>query len=190
VTYHYVDLIDAEPAYYTFKVQAVSEAGIITYEWTRTPLNSAQADSVDGQVEYFLTEDTIYSGEHVYYTKSTTDTGITSYTVYTLPSNFVGTEISEEDKAVLYERFNTYTATKTGDYQVKALNRNGIASKEKYSDVVRIPGPETLTVTYPEKQENTYLAEGLATLTATGSTPQTGDKITYNWYHVGEDDAI
>jgi hypothetical protein len=199
VVYHYVDLIDAEPAYYTFKAQAVSEAGIITYEWTRTPLGSAQADSLDGTVEYFLTTDTVYSGEHPYYLKSVSDSGIVSYSVFSISSAQVGTEIPEDSVGLLYERFNTLTATQTGDYRVKALNRNGIASKEKYSDIVRIPGPEALTVEYPEHQETTYLADseeedkegvGVAVLSATGSTPQDGDKITYTWYHVGEEDAV
>jgi hypothetical protein len=194
ITYHYVDLIDGEPAYYTFKVQAVSEAGIITYEWTRTPLNSAQADSIDGTTEYILTTDTTYSGQHTYYTKSTAN-GIDSYTVHPVNASWVGTEIPEETAATLYERFNTLTATQTGDYQVKALNRNGIASNEKYSDIVRIPGPETLTVVYPDAQETTYLTDGedgagVVSISATGSTPQDGDKITYSWYRIGDDDAV
>lgn len=114
--------------------------------------------------------------------------GIDSYEIYTVSQGMVGTAISDEDKAVLLEKFSTYTATKTGDYQVTAVNRTGLSKATTSSDIVRIPGPEVLEISYPEGQENSFLTEdGEVILSATGTTAQFGDKITYQWLNGGDE---
>lgn len=161
---------------FLFTVQASSDdAGIITYEWYRRPLGGS-VNALTGEPIYIETTDTIFDGSKIYYVADSAN-GTEAYKVRTFTP---GTEIPEDE--VLYEMFNAYTATATGDYWVIAKNRKGIATKTKDSLTVRIPGPEALTVTYPEGQANTILDdEGKATLSVTGDTAQVGDKITYTW---------
>lgn len=183
-TIHLVDLVyddGLENGSYLFQVQGVSpDAGIITYEWTRTPLNSAQKNVIDGAIEYFLTTDEVYSDKHVYYTKQTND-GVDIFSPYVIPEGMIGTTIAEIDKQNLYERFSTLKAIETGDYQVTVKNRKGIASKTISSDIVRIPGPKELKMEYPEGQENSILEEGRVDLSATGTTEQPKDLVIYTW---------
>lgn len=181
--YYFVDL-NAE-GLYGFTVKASSDdAGVITYEWYHKPFGGAET-SLDSEAEttYLESSDTTFDGSKVYYTCETVN-GVDSYKVY---SFVAGADVPEG--VTLYEMFSAYTASSTGDYHVVAKNRRGIKSATLDSYTVRIPGPAALVLTYPEGQEMTLLdEEGKATLSATGDTEQTGDKVTYTWSAEGMED--
>lgn len=196
-TYLFVDLKEVESALqYQFVANATSDdGGVITYEWYRADATAGKAgDAISGNITYVETADTVWDASKTYYTKSTAS-GVDSYEPY------LGFEDGEEiptgeDAETYYEKASSITATRTGNYWVIAKNRKGRASKTLESNVVRIPGPEALSVAVDETltiDENTgdyqvYLDnEGAFELEVTGSTARlgsdagVGDKITYTW---------
>ena len=211
VVYNSVDLIggidpetnEAITPAYKFTVQATSnDGGIISYQWYRTALGSEIEDTLDttdgAGIEYVPTTDEEYSSEYPYYKYVVVDPEqptIKAYKPVIIASELLGTEIPEEEKALLFERVSTYTAHRTGDYRVITVNRSGIAKKEAESIHVRIPGPDTesFVVVYPEGQKNSYLdgeTDGIVDLIATGTTEQEGDVITYVWSDQGTGEKV
>ena len=193
----FVDLKDdATTPYYAFVANATSDdGGIITYEWYRADANAGIAgDAISGNITYVKTADTVWDASKTYYTK-TIASEVESYEPYL---GFTpGEEIPTDEEAVeYYEKASSVTATRTGNYWVKAKNRKGRASQTLTSNLVRIPGPEALSVAIDDElsiDENTgdyqvYLdGEGAFELEITGSTTRLGhdegigDKITYTW---------
>lgn len=192
-TYRLIDLTDNK---YSFKTEATSSEGVVTYIWYHLPLGSTNDPSVISAAgdRYERTSDTTYQATKVYY-HATTAGGTTSYS----PFNFTaGASIpNDTDDPAVYEKYQgyevVYTAggpSVTGDYWVKATNHKNLATTDTLSAKVRIPGPAALTLTIPEGQEHKLLSNGDATLSATGNTEQVGDTITYEWYKVGTDAAV
>lgn len=184
-----------DPNYFDFKVQATSDdGGVISYEWYRKPLGQMNEDALDNngaKIVYEPTEDDVYKREYPYYKEIVIneETGEKGYTPAQIPSDLMDTAIDPEDKKLLFERRAVFTAHHTGDYRVIAVNRNGVARAECDSFKIRIPGPdvESFELTYPEGQEQSYLAgedAGEVTLEITGKTEQDGDKVSYAWFNV------
>lgn len=191
---------------YKFSVMATSDdGGLITYDWRRAGIgaNPSSYDSLSAMDEYVETEDTVWSDQHPYYTKTTTN-GIDSYHVKSVPSTDINEEIPEGE-GPYYEKRSTYTAHEVGNYWVVAKNRRGNSISETISTYVRIPGPGELSVlidnNLQEDEEHKLQvildANGEFELEVTGATSRvgqpgaSGDKITYTWSEIPEEgDAI
>ena len=191
-----------------FIIPATGE-GIISYTWQRKDLSTGNEMTLESGpnigTQYVLTEDTVYSGEKLYYVKTVAD-GVTSYSVFTVAPGMKDQPIDQEVlDAGLYEKVSHCKVVYpnglddknvTGIYIATAINKVGQAkgfAKEK----VLIPGPDkdTFTVELPEKQsENVLLIDGpegvgQATLSVLGKTARVtddasgivGDTIVYTW---------
>lgn len=205
VSYNSIDLVEENGIkQILFKVQAVpsADAGIISYEWERTPLVGGQPEALAAKQEDFIrTEDKVYSSEHTYY-KLVRDVAnnIEYYEEVLVTPGMYDEEIPEDE--VLFEKFSTFRVvlgdeSVTGDYKVDAVNRVGLDRARKESTHIRIPGPdeESFAIGTPEGQEHSLLMgaddeEGSVTLYITSNTSQNGDDITYIWRKVGEEEIL
>lgn len=196
IEYDAVDLVknDEDKLEREFIVQATGD-GYVSYSWTKTDVNDGTQMPVDdAETAYIETEDTVYSGEKVYYTLTVED-GVAVNKVFTVAPGQVDTEIPEEVKeAGLYERVSRYVADSVGIYTVTAKNKVGQAVATEALSVM-IPGPdkETFEVELPEGQEEKVLLddEGKAVIKVLGKTARVtndtmvGDTIVYQF----EDEA-
>lgn len=178
-------------------VQAVSNEGIISYEWHKADLaNGIHGDVISGSDEYVPSSDTSWSSDYIYYTKSVVD----NRDVYEI-FDVTGLDPEEDDIPELYIKCNSVTVNSTGNYWVVAKNRKGIALSTVTSNYVRIPGPEALSVVVDDLElgdDDIYHVildeNGEFEIVATGSTARlgsdtgVGDKITYTWTEQGEND--
>lgn len=196
VEYDAVDLVrnDENELEREFIVQATGD-GYVSYSWSKLDLDDNTSMPVDdAEIAYIETEDTEYSGEKVYYTK-TIEEGVQVNKVFTVAPGQVGTEIPEDVKeAGLYERVTRYVAKATGLYTVTAKNKVGQAFATDTLSVM-VPGPDkaTFEVELPEGQTDKVLldATGKATISVLGKTARVttgnmpGDTIVYQF----EDEA-
>lgn len=195
-TYSLVDFktnrANEKPDGYLFSVQAESDdAGVISYQWFRRPLNAspeAEEEKLSGVEVFHETEDTVFSDEHPYYTKHFVEgSTIPAYKVYPITPEQIGTPIESNGEVIeLFEKFNEFDAMETGYYRVEAVNRVGIVKKAKESNLVKIPGPEPLSLVHDDISEDGYISvyldeQGNAELDMTGYTNQAGDVVTYVW---------
>lgn len=186
-----------------FIVQATGD-GYITYSWTKTLLEDNSVIPIDNDadrgIRFVKTEDTVYSGEKLYYTLEEGAGGEPVYKTFIIAPGSVGNEIPAEVKeAGLYERVGFCIARTTGIYTVKAKNKKGLASAVT-EDKVLVPGPDkdSFTVELPEGQKlSVYLEDGAegagnAVIKILGKTNMVdivegsevktpGDTIVYTW---------
>lgn len=153
INLNYVDLIGEtdESKKHQLSVIAIceqeGEKGLITYDWYRADITDdvlRSKETVIGFEDFVLASEineTVFSGSHPYYTKRVVN-GVDSYEVYET-RDLVGEPIDGE----YYVKVNSFNAQEVGDYWVVAKNRVGNLSQKTTSAYVRIPGPETLTVT-------------------------------------------
>lgn len=172
IEYHIIDL--DENNQYHFSVQAEVNEGRVGYAWKHRPLDQDSFDSVTGADEYIPTEDTVVSNAKIYYTKIAD--GV--YDVYDGTGEIMQ---GEADTEKIYEKFNSYTATSTGDYFVIAKNLYGLAHADTNSLFVRIPGPGELEVEVDENLSTILDENGEVTLEVTASTGEDRDSIIYSW---------
>ena len=173
---HVADLNDITNQLTLLTEAEATDAGKISYYWREKRLERENSTRMTPGPSYIKTEDVEVQEGKKYFIKVSINGVNSSY------SEAVGLEVGEAfPEGEYYEQYNGITVSQTGDYWVEAKNRHGSAIAIKKSEIIRIPGPETLSVEAPDLEGNFLDEEGNISIKAVGTTPQENDIINYSW---------